>query len=187
MITFVLICNALIGYFQEIKAQKSLEKLETYLTIQAKVLRDKELSQISADELVPGDIVILDPGSKIPADLRIIESVDLRVDESSLTGESLPTGKLTKKCNQDTPLTDRHNMAYSGTFVTSGRGRGVVVTTGAETEFGKIASSLQHANPPDSLLQRELKTLSKQLIYIILATMIVLLIIGVIRKIDAHN
>ncbi|MDO8513246.1 MAG: HAD-IC family P-type ATPase [bacterium] len=185
VILFIVISNGLIGYFQEIKASKSLTKLDTFLITNCKVLRDKELTEIPATNLALGDIVIIEPGAKIPADLRIIESVDLRIDESILTGESIPPTKNTKTLPKDTVISDRRNIAYSGTFVVSGRGRGVVVAIGENTEFGKIAKSIQLADPPESPLEKELKDLSKQLIYVILATMVVLLIIGFWRKLDA--
>lgn len=184
VILFIVISNGLIGYFQEIKASKSLEKLDSFLTVNTKVLRDDELAQIPAKNLVPGDIVIIEAGLKIPADLRIIESIDLHIEESTLTGESLPSEKNIKTYPENTITADQLNIAHSGTFVTTGRGRGVVVATGLKTEFGQIANSIQHANPPDSPLEKELNDLSKQLIIVILITMVALLFIGLWRKLN---
>ncbi len=181
-IAFIVIANGLLGYYQEIRAQKSLSKLENYLVTNAKVIRSGELNEIPATDLVAGDIVILESGIKVPADLRITESINLKIDEASLTGESLLANKTSSKLSPSLGIADRKNIAYGGTFITTGRGRGVVIATGAETEFGKITASLSEATPPPSQLQVEIETLSKQLIFVILLTLSFVVIIGVFRK-----
>lgn len=187
IILSIIIINSLIGFLQEIKAEYSVEKLENYFSLRCKVLRDGEPHEINADLLVPGDIVFIEQGTKIPADMRLIENIDLRVDESVLTGESIPAAKRTAPITGNVPLGDRRNILYSGTFATSGRGRGVVVATGSQTEFGKIAESLVETNPPTSPLQIQLATLTKQLITIIAFTMGVIIVIGLLRRLDPVN
>ncbi|MEM4417677.1 MAG: HAD-IC family P-type ATPase, partial [Nitrososphaerota archaeon] len=130
---------AVIGFVQEYRAEKTLETLKKMLSPTTIVVRDGVEKEIAVKDLVPGDIVILSTGSKIPADLRLIESVNLQVNEATLTGESTPVSKIVEPLAERTPMHDRFNMAYAGTIVTYGRGKGVVVATGSRTEFGKIA------------------------------------------------
>lgn len=155
-ITAVLLINALIGTAQEYSAERSAESLRNLVTTLARVLRDKEAFEIDARELVPGDVVLLEEGSKVPADLRLLFAQSLEVDESLLTGESLSVSKDPEApVSVDAPLGDRKNMAFAGTMVTRGRGRGLVVATGLKTEVGRLASTLltkQEAKPP--LLER---------------------------------
>ncbi|GBC68512.1 Calcium-transporting ATPase 1 [archaeon HR01] len=130
---------AVIGFVQEYRAEKTLETLKKMLSPTTVVVRDGVEKEIAVKDLVPGDIVILYTGSKIPADLRLIETVNLQVNEATLTGESTPVSKIVEPLPERTPIHDRFNMAYAGTVVTYGRGKGVVVATGSRTEFGKIA------------------------------------------------
>ena len=174
----VVILNAFIGTIQENKAEKSLEALKKMSSPTCTVRRDGQLLELKAEDLVPGDIVILEEGRTVPADLRLIESINLKTDESSLTGESLPVEK-----NADIVFTDkvgvgdRVNMAYSGTPVVYGRGEGVVVLTGMKTETGKIAKMLSSDEDSTTPLQKKLAQLSKFLGF--LTIIIVIVILGV--------
>jgi Ca2+-transporting ATPase len=139
IILFILILNAFLGFFQEYKAERALEELKELTSPKAVVIRDGRKTEIHAKELVPGDIIFIEAGKKIPADARLIEEFSLMVDESSLTGESIPVHKTTKK-SQDS---ERSNMIFMGTTATYGRGLAVVVNTGMNTEIGKIAKIVQ--------------------------------------------
>ena len=159
----ILIVNALIGAIQEKKAETSLEALKSMAAPVARVLRDGEVTEISTKELVPG-VVILETGTVIPADMRLAEAVNLKIQESSLTGESVPVNKQTDMIQGiDTSLGDRTNMAYSGSIVTYGRGRGLVVSTGMKTEVGKIADMLEQAEETETPMSRRLNQLGKVL------------------------
>ena len=155
-ITAVLVINAIIGTIQEYHAQKSAEALKKMVQARAVVLRDGESFEIDAVGLVPGDIVLLESGSKVPADMRLLQVFDLEVDESLLTGESVPVQKQAGlPLAGETPMADRVNMLFSGTLVNRGRGRGVVSATGNITEVGRLAEAMQKgetAKPP--LIQR---------------------------------
>ncbi|MEM2515671.1 MAG: HAD-IC family P-type ATPase, partial [Candidatus Caldarchaeum sp.] len=130
---------AIVGFVQEYRAERTLETLKKMLTPTADVVRDGVQKEIPVKEIVPGDIVVLSQGSKVPADMRLIEAVNLQVDEAPLTGESVPVSKSTEPLPENIPLGDRVNLAFAGTTVTYGRGRGVVYATGSRTEFGQIA------------------------------------------------
>lgn len=158
----ILFVNALIGAIQERKAESSLEALKNLAAPVTKVLRDGAVSEIHTKDLVPGDIVILETGAIIPADLRLIEAVNLKVQESSLTGESVPVDKNTEALSgNEVALGDRINMAFSTGMITYGRGRGVVVETGMGTEVGKIADMLQQAEETETPMSRRLGQLGK--------------------------
>jgi len=160
----ILIVNALIGAIQERKAESSLEALKNLAAPITKVLRNGSVNEINTRELVPGDIVILETGDIIPADLRLIEAVNLKIQESSLTGESVPVDKKTILLEgEDISLGDRINMAFSTGMVTYGRGRGVVTGTGMQTEVGKIADMLQKAEETETPMSRRLGQLGKLL------------------------
>lgn len=179
IILFILVLNALIGVFQESKAEKSLDALEKLSAPHCKVLRDGKLTVIESRELVPGDIVEIETGDSIPADLRLIESVNLKVQEASLTGESLPVEKNADAVvAQDAALGDRLNMAYSSCAVTYGRARGVVTATGHDTEVGRIASMIQGVQQTKTPLQERLDKLGKSLAIICLVVCAVIMIIG---------
>jgi len=162
MIIIVLI-NAIIGFVQEYKVSRILESLKNMIQSPAKVVIDDELTEIPQTDLVPGDIVRVEAGDKIPADVRIIESFDLRTNEFSLTGESTPQGKQSNAIKQEAVLADRDNMAYLGTTVASGTATGVVVATGMETEMGAIAGLTQETVDVKSPLEKELGTLARWL------------------------
>ena len=160
----ILIVNALIGAIQEKKAETSLEALKSMAAPVTRVLRDGEVTEISTKDLVPGDIVILETGTVISADMRLTETVNLKIQEASLTGESVPVNKQTDVLSgADISLADRTNMAYSGSIVTYGRGRGVVVSTGMKTEVGKIAGMLEQAEETETPMSRRLNQFGKVL------------------------
>jgi Ca2+-transporting ATPase len=160
----ILLVNALIGAIQERKAESSLEALKNLAAPITKVQRDGAISEIHTKDLVPGDIVILETGAIIPADLRLIEAVNLKIQESSLTGESVPVDKFTEPLKgNEVSLGDRINMAFSTGMVTYGRGRGVVVGTGMQTEVGKIADLLQQTEETETPMSRRLGQLGKLL------------------------
>jgi len=155
--------NAIIGFVQEYKVSKILESLKSLITSPAKVIRDGEVREVPQNQLVPGDIVHLEAGDKIPADIRIIESFDLRTNDFSLTGESTPQGKESNAIRERSVLADRDNMAYTGTTVASGSATGVVVRTGMHTEMGKIAGMTQETAETKSPLTLELGALARWL------------------------
>ena len=174
----VVILNAIISTVQESKSEKSLEALKKLSSPTCTVRRDGKLIELKAEELVPGDIVILEEGRTVPADLRLIESINLKTDESSLTGESLPVEKdASITFSEEVGVGDRVNMAYSSTPVVYGRGEGVVVLTGMKTETGKIAKMLSSNEDDSTPLQKQLAKLSKFLG--LLTIIIVVLILGV--------
>ena len=153
IIMIVIIANAVIGVMQENKAEKSLEALKKLSGHSAKVIREGKQYILQSRELVPGDIVILETGDYVPADIRIIESVNLKVQESALTGESVPVEKMSNRIeNENIGIADRTNMAFSSSLVTYGRGKGVVVETGMNTEVGKIAKIINNTDNEETPL-----------------------------------
>ena len=182
IILIVVIANAIIGVAQESKAEKSLEALQKLSGHEAKVIRDGNLQTIPARELVEGDIVVLDTGDYIPADLRIFEAVNLKSQESSLTGESVPVEKQASKIEEEElPIGDRANMLFSSSLVTYGRGKGIVVQTGMNTEVGKIAEMLSGAGEQETPLQKKLNSLGKTLGIVALAICTIIFVIGLIQ------
>jgi Ca2+-transporting ATPase len=177
----ILVLNAFIGAFQERKAETSLEALKSLAAPITKVLRDGAIKEIASKELVPGDIVILETGAIIPADLRLIEAVNLKIQESSLTGESVPVEKHTDVLQgDDIALGDRINMAFSSGMVTYGRGRGAVISTGMKTEVGKIASMLQETVETETPMSLRLEQLGKVLGIAALIICAVIFVVGVL-------
>ena len=183
----VVIINVIIGYIQEIKAQEAIESLKNMLVTEAVVLRDGKKIIISSKDLVPGDIVLLESGSKIPADMRLVESKNLKVDESMLTGESLSVEKDILTYEQELILNDRKNMAYSGTYVTYGRAKGVVVATADHTELGKIAHLIDSTVAMETPLTKKISAFSKILLYVILTLSAFTFFIGMLRDNSAFD
>lgn len=165
VIGIVILVNAIVGVVQESKAEKALEALKEMSTPKAIVKRDSSLIELPSEQVVPGDIIVLDAGRYIPCDLRLIESANLQIEESALTGESVPVEKNndTITTGEDTPLGDQKNMAFMSTLVTYGRGIGVAVETGMNTEIGKIAKMLDEDNNDETPLQKKLGELGKTL------------------------
>ena len=182
IILIVVIVNAIIGVSQEAKAEKSLEALQKLTDHATKVIRNGKLEVVPAKELVPGDVVVLDTGDYIPADLRVIEAANLKSQESSLTGESVPVEKTTEVIEDtEVGIGDRTNMLFSSSLITYGRGKGIVVETGMTTEVGKIAGMLENAEEQSTPLQNKLNGLSKTLGIAALVICIFIFIIGLIQ------
>ena len=159
----IVILNGALGFVQEWRAEKALESLKRMLSPRCKAVRDGNALEIDAKELVPGDVVLLEVGDRIPADLRLVESLNLRMDESAITGESTPASKDIEPVESDVAMAERSSMVWMGTAVTNGRARGAVVATGMTTEFGRIAHLTQTVSDESTPLQRKLAKLGKQL------------------------
>jgi len=180
VIGIILILNALLGFYQEYKAERAVEALKKLIVSKVIVLRDNVPIEIPTEELVPGDVVLLETGNKVPADVRLIESINLRVDESALTGESVPVGKDTKIL-KEVPIHERKNMAFMGTLVNYGRGKGVVVSTGHSTEIGKIAGMIQEREEPTPL-QIKLQHFGKQIGLVVIIITLILFVLGILKE-----
>ncbi len=179
----IVIINSILGFLQERKAEKSLEALKKFAAPKSKVLRDGEITIIDSFNIVPGDILVLEVGDKVPADCRIVEETNLKADESVLTGESTPVVKTSEPLNGELVIADRKNMLFSGTTVVYGRCRAIAVGTGAQTEFGKIASVLQEREL-QTPLQKKLGSLGKQLGMIIVVISIAVFLTGLMNGVD---
>ncbi len=174
----VVLINAVVGYVQEAKAGQAMAALAKSIVTEATVVYQGEQQQISAVDLVPGDLVRLEAGDKVPADLRLSQANNLCIDESMLTGESVPIDKATTPLKADIPLGDRTNLAFAGTMVTAGRGEGLVIATGGATETGKISGLIEQSEAVVTPLVRKLKRFSVQLLYVILGLSVLVLVIG---------
>ncbi|MCG2615349.1 cation-translocating P-type ATPase [Terrimonas sp. NA20] len=182
VIVIILILNAIIGFVQEYRAEKAMEALQKMSAPSTNVLRNGQTSKVESVELVPGDIVSLTAGDTVPADLRIMESDALKINEASLTGESNTVDKNPDTLEeQDPPLGDRFNMAFKGTAITSGKAKGVVIATGMQTELGKIAGMLDDAES-STPLQKRLSAFSRRLTVIIIILCAILFAVGFIRN-----
>lgn len=177
----VVLVNALIGFVQEAKALQAMDALAKTMTTEATVMRAGLKKRISASELVPGDLVLLQSGDKVPADMRFIYCRDLKIDESALTGESVASEKKSDILPHDTVLADRHNMGYASTLVTYGSGRGVVVATGDATEVGRISQLIESAEEMQTPLTRKIAKFSHLLLYVILGLGLLTFAVGIIR------
>ena len=184
VIFLIVILNAIIGFIQEYRAEKAMLALKQMAVSEAKVLRDGIIHWITSTEVVPGDIVFLEAGNAVPADIRLTESFNLTMDEAALTGESSTEGKITAAMEIDhLPLGDKKNMAFKGTYVTNGHGRGVVVGTGMETELGRIAKMLQEDKAATPLQQR-MAAFGKKLSVLVLFLCVVFFVAGWLRGED---
>ena len=174
----VTIINAVIGYVQEAQAEGAIASLAKTVTTEVNVLREGQTLRIPSQDLVPGDIVLLASGDKVPADLRLLKVRNLQVDESALTGESVPVNKSIQTLPPDTPLAERTNMAYAGSFITFGQGKGIVVATANETEVGQISQAMENRVSLSTPLTRKFAKFSRTLLYAILTLAAITFTIG---------
>lgn len=185
IIVLVVLINAVLGVYQESKAEKAIEALQEIAAAMSKVIRDGKIIDVRSEELVVGDVVVLEAGDSVPADCRIIACASMKIEEAALTGESVPVNKqvvpIDSLGSDDIPLGDRKNMCYMGSNVVYGHGRAVVVATGMDTEMGKIANALTNAKEGETPLQIKLKQLSKILSYLVIGICIFIFAIDVIR------
>lgn len=185
IIIAIVLINTILSLYQEGKAEAAIEALQKMSSPKAKVIRDKKQIELDSTELVPGDYVILETGDIVPADLRLVESANLKIDESSLTGESVPVEKDSSAIYEGKmEIGDRENIAYSSTIISYGRGAGVVIETGAKTEIGKIATSISSPEQEQTPLQKRLAGLSKTLGILVVGICALVLAVGVWRKHD---
>ncbi len=178
VILAVVTINAIIGFIQEGKAEQALEGIRKMLSPHAHARRDDAWVEIRAEDLVPGDIVRLRSGDRVPADVRLIEATNLRIEESALTGESVPADKNTEAADKDAGVGDRHGMAYSGTLVAAGRGLGVVTATGPATEIGRINQMIAEVETLQTPLTRQMAHFSKILSVVIVSLAALMFLTG---------
>jgi len=177
----IVILNAILGFVQEYRAERAIEALKKMVSPKAMVLRDGKEVEVQATEVVPGDVVLLETGDKVPADARLIDAVNLRIQEAALTGESVPVAKKAVRIEKETAVADRQNTVFSGTIVTNGHAKAVVTATGMQTEFGRIAKMIQEAKTEPTPLQKRLKKLSKVIGLMVVAIAVVVFLVGVVR------
>ena len=182
VILFIVLLDAVVGFVQEYRAERAVAALKQLTAPEARVLRAGQVTMITAAELVPGDIVLLEAGNVVAADIRWIETHGLKIEEAALTGESHGSDKhAAPLADPDAPLAERRNMAYKGTLVTQGRGRGIVVATGMATELGRIAALLQAKHDNRTPLQKRLAAFGRSLAYVVLGLCVLLFVTGVLR------
>ena len=186
IILAVVIVNAVLGVYQESKAEKAIEALQEMSAATSKVLRDGRVQIVPSEDLVVGDVILVEAGDAVPADARILESASLQIEEAALTGESVPVMKFIDVINlrdgeKDVPLGDRKNMMYMGSTVVYGRGKAIITATGMDTEMGKIANALTQAEEGQTPLQRKLTQLSKTLTWLVLGICVLVFAVQIIR------
>lgn len=181
VIVAIVLATALLGFFEEFRSEKAVEALKKMTAPTAIVLRDGRDMKIEATEIVPGDVILLFTGDKVPADSRLVEAINLKVDEAPLTGESAPVSKNVKGLPAETPLNDRRNMAFTGTIVVYGRGKAVATSTGMNTEFGKIAKMVQMTVEETTPLEKRTSSIGKWIGILSVAICIAVAIVGVIE------
>jgi Ca2+-transporting ATPase len=181
VIASILILNAILGFIQEYKAEKAIEALKKLGSLKADVIRDGKLQKIDAAKLVPGDIIQLEEGTKIPADARLIEVIELKTLEAALTGESTPSSKELTLVESKKGIADQHNMVFSGTSISAGRGKAIVIRTGMQTEIGKIAKLVQTTKKTQTPLQKKLDELGKFLGWLVIGIAVTVFISGLVR------
>lgn len=178
----IILLNAILGFFQEWQARKAIDALKKMLGLSAYVLKNNTETVINSEDVVLGDIVILESGRKVPADIFLFEETTLQIDESVLTGESAPVLKNTSPSEPDAMTGDKYNMAFMGTVVTNGRGRGIVVETGMNTEFGKIAGLTSEITEDETVLSRQMNTLGKNISAISVFVAFLIVILGIFQS-----
>lgn len=179
-ILMVILLNAAIGFYMELQAARSMDILNKMATVPARVLRDGKLIEVSSEEVVPGDVLFIEGGDVITADLRLMQAAQLQTNESTLTGESLPVEKKEGSLHGAVPLAERSNMLYKGTFVTRGNGYGLVVHTGMSTELGNIATMVRRAEHAATPLEKKIQVFSKKLIWITVVLVIMIFVAGLL-------
>ena len=180
----VIILTAAIGFFTEVRAVRSMEALRQLTRVTTNVIRNGESQQVAATDLAPGDIVLLDGGDILTADLRVIEANKLQADESALTGESVPVSKTTEPLDEDVPLADRKNMLFKGTAITRGSGAGVVVSIGMDTELGNISALVDEAEEEVTPIEKRLNQLGNKLIWVTISIAAIVSVLGILRHKD---
>jgi Ca2+-transporting ATPase len=180
----IVLATAILGFVEEFRSEKAVEALKKMTAPTATVLRDGKEIKIPASEIVPGDILLLFTGDKVPADARLIESVNLKIDEAPLTGESSPATKDTNACAEEAPLNDRRNMVFTGTIVVYGRGKAVATSTGMDTEFGKIAKMVQSTQEEVTPLEKRTQSIGK---WIGILSVSICLGVGIIGIVEGRN
>jgi Ca2+-transporting ATPase len=181
VIGVVILLNAVIGTFQEMQAEKAMQALMDMAAPKAKARRNGKIQVIPAREIVPGDILIFEAGDKIPADVRILEASNLKVNETTLTGESMPVDKSVEAVDDHAVLADRHDMLYMSTIITNGRADGVAIATGMNTEIGKIATGIAESADEQTPLQKNINKLSKYLLLVFLGVCAILVVVGLLQ------
>lgn len=185
IIMIVVIINAVLGVYQESKAEKAIEALQEIAAATSKVKRNGKIETVAAEDLIVGDVIVLEAGDSVPADCRILKSASMKIEEAALTGESVPVNKtddvIDSLGSEDVPLGDRKNMCYMGSNVVYGRGEAVVVATGMDTEMGKIADALNESKDGETPLQLKLNQLSKVLSFIVLGICVFIFVLDVVR------
>lgn len=189
IILFVVIVNTILGLVQESKAENAIDSLMEMTKATSKVIRDGIVQNIKSEDLVVGDVIVLEAGDAVPADCRILESFSMKVEEAALTGESVPVTKIVdlinlKENTMEVPLGDRTNMLYSGSTISYGRGKAVVVATGMDTEMGKIADALQQADDEKTPLQKKMGEISKVLTKVVVGISVFVFLFGIIKSGD---
>jgi Ca2+-transporting ATPase len=184
VILVVLLLNAVIGFVQETRAEQAMEALIRMAAPRARVERDGRIQTVAARQLVPGDIILLETGDRVPADARLIEASNLKANEATLTGESMPADKSTEAIGEVVPLAEQKNMVHMGTVITYGRARAVAVNTGMSTEIGKIAAALRDVEEKPTPLQKSIAKLSRYLVVLFLVACALLVAVGLIRGLE---
>ncbi|MFC1964443.1 cation-translocating P-type ATPase [Chloroflexota bacterium] len=180
----VLLLNAIIGFIQEARAERAMDALIQMAAPRAKIRRDGNVKLLPAREIVPGDIMLLETGDKVPADARLIEESNLKVNEATLTGESVPLDKHTKALGGELPVAERKNLVYMGTIITYGRATAMAMRTGMSTEIGKIAASIQEAKPEKTPLQKSISKLSQYIVALFLVVCSLLVVVGLLKGLE---
>ncbi len=187
VITAIILLNAILGCMQEYRAEEAIEALQRMVSLKARVLRDGKIQEIDAVAVVPGDILVVETGEKIPADARLVEVVNLATQEAALTGESTPVQKDIETLRDHIAVADQQNMVFSGTIVTNGRAKAVVVGTGMQTEIGKIAKLIKETEHEPTPLQKKLASLSRFLGVLVILIALVVFVAGIVHGLPAFE